>query len=213
MKDLGKQLTIAQSRLEVPCPSETSSMRVWTIQPVEVLAQLEEERVLYADPAYIPKEFRQPYNWMRAQMGRRLPCYDSHYPWWGWHTPRPDLRQSGHLPHGTQGVRLELEINPIEVLLSDFDAWHGVLNSGYLGLNEEEDEAWYRRFEAAVPNRWSWPPPEPWYSDILTSWERVFDLEALAASEYWQPGPRYIQATFEALRLVDVRKCTPFVAR
>ena len=213
MKDLRIPLTIAQSKLETPCSFATSPMRVWTIQPEEVLARLKEERVLYADPACITKEFRHAYDWMRTQMGRCLPHYDGHFPWWGWHTPHPDLRQSGHLERGTKGVRLELEIDPNEVLLSDFDAWHSVLNCGYLGLTEAEDDAWYRRFEAAVPNRWAWPLPEPWYSDILTSWERVFDLEALAASEYWQSEPRYIQATFEALRLVDVRKCTSFVAR
>jgi len=227
MKELNKWLTITQPEIQGrqerrhqfgfgesrPKLSRLSHMRVWTIQPVEVLAQLKEERVLHADPACIPKEFRHAYDWMRAQMMRCIPNYSGHYPWWGWHTPRPDLRQSGHLPHGTQGVRLELEINPIEVLLSDFDAWHSVLNRGYLALNEEEDEAWYRRFEAAVSGRWTWPPLEPWYSDILTSWERVFDLEALAASEYWQPGPHYIQATFETLRLTNVHRVTFFVAR
>ena len=193
--------------------SRLSHMQVWTIQSVEVLAQLKEERVLHADPVRVPKEFRQAYGWMRAQMKQRLPHYDGHHPWWGWYSPRPDLRHSGHLARGTQGMRLELELDPAEVLLSDFDAWHAVLNRGYLGFSEAEDDAWYGRFEAAVPNRWTWPPPEPWYSDILTSWERIFDLETLTASEYWQSEPRYIQATFEALRLVDVRKCTPFVAR
>lgn len=188
-------------------------MRVWTIQPLEVLSRLEDGQVLYANPAHVPQEFRHAYDWMRAQMQRRIPGYGGHYPWWSWHSPRPDLRQSGYLPRGTQGMRLELEIEPSQVLLSDFDAWHLVLNRGYLALYEDEDETWYRRFEAAVPNQWAWPPPEPWHSDIVTSWERVFDLEALAASNYWGEGPHYIQATFEALRLADVRGVTPFVAR
>jgi len=213
MKDLAKRLTIAQSKLEMPCSSDTSPIRVWTIQPVGVLVQLREDRVLHTDPGRIPKEFHHAYDWMRAQMGQRLAYYDGHYPWWGWHTPRPDLRQSAHLPHATQGVRLQLQIDPTEVLLSDFDAWHSVLNRGYLALNVQEDEAWYQRFEAAILNQWPWPPPEPWYSGILTSWERVFDLEALATSEYWQSGPRYIQATFETLRLANVRQATRFVAR
>jgi len=215
MKDLGEKPIVAQSKLETSCSSNAFPTRAWTIQPVEVLARLTAARVLYADPACVPKEFHHAYIWMCAQMKQRLPHYDGHYPWWGWHTPRPDLRGSGHLPRGTQGVRLELELDPAETLLSDFDAWHAVLNRGYLGLSEAEDEAWYRRFEAAVPNPWAWPPPEPWYSDILTSWERIFDLETLAASEYWQSEPRYIQATFETLYLADERKrkCTPFVAR
>jgi len=213
MKDLAKWLTIAQSKLEMLCSSSASPVRVWTIQPVEVLVQLRENRVLHTNPGCIPKEFHHAYDWMRAQMRQRLAHYDGHYPWWGWHTPRPDLRQSAHLPHGTQGVRLELQIDPTEVLLSDFDAWHSVLNHGYLALNVEEGEVWYQRFEAAVLNQRLWPPPEPWYTGILTSWERVFDLVALATSENSQPGPRYIQATFETLRLANVRQATCFVTR
>lgn len=188
-------------------------MRVWTIQPLEVLVRLEAEQILRADPAHVPPEFHYAYDWMRDQMQRRIPGYGGHYPWWGWHSPHPDLRQSGHLPRGTQGVRLELVLEPSQVLLSDFDAWHVVLNRGYLALSEDEDEAWYQRFEAAIPNRWTWPPPEPWHSNILTSWERIFGLETLAASDYWEAEPRHIQATFEVLRLADVRRHTLFMAR
>jgi hypothetical protein len=197
----------------MPHLPEDIPMRVWTIQPVEVLARLEEKQVLHVDPAHIPKEFRHAYDWMRTQMARRIPGCRGHYPWWGWHSPRPDLRCSGHLPRGNRGVRLELELDPAEVLLSDFDAWHVVLNRGYLALSEKEEEAWYQHFEESVPDRWAWPLPEPWHSDILSSWERIFDLEALATSKYWQAGLHYIQATFETLRLADVCHVTSFVAR
>lgn len=189
------------------------AIRVWTIQPLQVLVRLAEEQVLYADPHQIPEEFRHAYDWMRDQMWRRIHGYSGRYPWWGWASPCPDLRQSGHLPRGTRGVRLELALAPVEVLLSDFDAWHVVLNHGYLALSENEEEEWDQRFETAVPNRLAWPPPEPWYADILDSWERIFQLEVLTASDYWGAGPRYIQATFETLRLADVRRRTLFVAR
>lgn len=65
------------------CSSHTSSLRVWTIQRVEVLAQLTTARVLYAAPACVPKESLRAYIWMCAQMRQRLPHYDGHYPWWG----------------------------------------------------------------------------------------------------------------------------------
>ncbi|MCX6029858.1 MAG: DUF3841 domain-containing protein [Chloroflexi bacterium] len=188
-------------------------MRIWTIQPVEVLARLEAEQVLYADPAHIWPEFRGAYDWLAGQMQRRIPGYGGGYPWWGWYNPKPDLRGSGHLPRGTRGVRLELELDPAQLLLSDFDAWHIVLNQGYLALTEAEDEAWDARFRAAVPDSRAWPPSEPWHSEILASWERIFDLEALAASEYWGAGARYVQTTFETLRLADVRERIFFVAR
>ncbi|MCK4355575.1 DUF3841 domain-containing protein, partial [Candidatus Bipolaricaulota bacterium] len=101
MKDLGEKPIVAQSKLGTSCSSNTSPLRVWTIQPAEVLARLTAARVLYADPACVPKEFHHAYIWMCAQMRQRLPHYGGHYPWWGWHTPRPDLRGSGHLPRGT----------------------------------------------------------------------------------------------------------------
>ncbi len=188
-------------------------MRIWTIQPVEVLACLEAEQVLYTDPEYIWPEFRDAYDWLAGQMRQRIPGYGGGYSWWGWRSPKPDLRRSGHLPRGTRGVRLELELDLAQVLLSGFDAWHIVLSRGYLALTEAEDEAWDERFRAAVPDSSVWPAPEPWHSEILASWERIFDLEALAASEYWGTERRYVQATFETLRLADVRRSTLFVAR
>ncbi len=188
-------------------------MRIWTIQPVEVLARLETEQVLYADPDHIWPEFRDAYDWLTGQMQQRISGYGGGYPWWGWYSPRPDLRGSGHLPRDTRGVLLELELDPAQVLPSDFDAWHIVLNRGYLALTEAEDEAWDERFRTAVSDSRVWPPPEPWHSEIRASWERIFDLEALAASEYWGAGARYVQATFETLRLADVRRPTLFVAR
>ncbi|MFO8034331.1 MAG: DUF3841 domain-containing protein [Candidatus Bipolaricaulota bacterium] len=115
-------------------------MRVWTIQPLEALDRLAAERLLYVEPRHVPQEFRHAYDWMRSQMARRVAGCNGRYPWWGWYSPRPVLRRSGHLPRGTPGVRLELELHVDRVLLSDFDSWHAVLNRGYLALTEKEEE-------------------------------------------------------------------------
>lgn len=93
------------------------------------------------------------------------------------------MRQTGHLPRGTQGVRLELELQDQAVLLSDYDAWYIVLNQGYLALNRSPEQSegaaefddFYRRFDAAVADSHAWPPPEPWHTAIVASWERIFD--------------------------------------
>lgn len=84
---------------------------------------------------------------------------------------------------------------------------------GYLALNEAEFDDFYRRFEAAVPKPHAWPPPEPWHTTIVSSWERIFDLDALATSPDWWGPVTYIQVTFECLRLEDVRHVDYFVAR
>lgn len=79
--------------------------------------------------------------------------------------------------------------------------------------NEDEFEDFYRRFDAAVADPHAWPPPDPWYTTIVISWEHVFDLDVLATNPHWSGPACYIQATFECLRLEDVQHVTHFVAR
>jgi hypothetical protein len=107
---------------------------VWTIQPVETWERLQTSGRLYTDGRRIPSELRFAYRWMRQQMQSRISGYGGRYPWWGWAYPKPDLRRAGHLPRSTRGVRLELELLDEEALVSDFNAWHAVLNRGYLAL-------------------------------------------------------------------------------
>ena len=150
---------------------------------------------------------------MRRQMQLRILGYSGRYPWWGWARPKPDLRRTGHLPQGTRGVRLELELADDQVLLSDFDAWHVVLNRGYLALNEAEFDDFYRRFDESVPDPHAWPLPEPWHTLIVSSWERIFDLETQAAASDWWGAVTHIQVTFECLQLRNVQHIACFVAR
>ena len=70
----------SKTRSKIPRLRKTYPVRVWTIQPAGILERLEAERILYVDPAHIPQEFRFAYDWMRTQMGRRIPGYGGHYP-------------------------------------------------------------------------------------------------------------------------------------
>ncbi len=186
---------------------------MWTIQPVETWERLQTSGCLYTDGRRIPSELRFAYRWMRQQMRSRIPGYGGRYPWWGWAHPKPDLRRAGHLPRSTRGVRLELELLDEEALVSDFNAWHAVLNRGYLALDETEFDDFYQHFDVVVPDPHAWPPPEPWHAAIVSRWERIFDLDRLAADpDWWGPGA-YVQVTFECLRLEDARHVDCFVAR
>ena len=81
-----------------------------------------------ADKA-IDSWFRPAYDWMVGQLEQRVKNYPrKKYPIWAWYHPKPGLRRSGHLPCGTSGVRIEFLVSSDRVLLSDFEAWHGVLN-------------------------------------------------------------------------------------
>jgi hypothetical protein len=155
---------------------------------------------------------------MSDQMRLRLPPHHTRVPLWGWYRwqgtkqCRPDLRASGHLARGLPGVRIELELPEDSVLLSDFDSWHCVLNRCFLSLNEQEDETFVRELErTGVEQRW--PYPEPFDLRVVSSWQRIFDLEA--GDVEWR-GPlseRSIQATFWELTIPQIRRVDIFRAR
>ena len=91
----------------------------------------------------------------------------------------------------------------MQVLLSDFFAWHSVLNGGF--YNDSHTEA-------------EWNEKDAWYEalsgkqkgiETLKSWQKVFDVNAFK-NEFCQNG-RYIQATFWKLTkemITDVRYFT-----
>ncbi|MBL8209865.1 MAG: DUF3841 domain-containing protein [Bryobacterales bacterium] len=170
------------------------TLRVWTIQRSGWWQLLQHRGILGGDGERTWPEMRAPYQWMMGQMKQRISGYGGGWPIWFWHTPKPDLRRSAHLPKGTRGVRLELEIPACRALLSDFESWHCVLNNGYLALSEDSD----------IDN--------PTQQQKEASWSRVFDLDALKASGYWGPIDR-IQGVTEYVRLDEVRSAREFLAR
>jgi len=93
---------------------------------------------------------------------------------------------------------LEFLADPDRVLLSDFEAWHAVLNCWYLSLSEEESE--------------NWPPPSPFKEEILKSWERIFDPELLKEHSEWVGGEA-IQACIEKIYVNEVIDVAHFKAR
>jgi hypothetical protein len=147
---------------------------------------------------------------MAEQMKKRLPGCSGRFPLWAWYKPRPDLRRSGHLERGTPGVRLELLVPASRVLLSDFDAWHCVLNRWHLSLTEEEDARWESRLPKGYRPGSELPPELE--RELRASWERIFDLELVAKSG-WVAKEQWVQAVLERIELADVVGVKEFVAR
>lgn len=113
---------------------------------------------------------------------------------------------------GTKGVRIELELDPQEVLLSDFTAWHCPLNNCFLSVNEAECEQ-FDREEREVGYDGRGPRPEPLQSRVFASWERIFDLTPDCRDWRGRFRARDIQATFWELRLSDVKDVTFYTNR
>jgi hypothetical protein len=155
---------------------------------------------------------------MSDQMRLRLPPHRASFPLWGWYRwqglkqCRPDLRASGHLTKGATGVRIEFELPEESVLLSDFSGWHCVLNRCFLSINEQEFEALAVELERAGV-KWRWPFPEPFHGRVVSSWQRIFDLEAGDAQWCAPLSQRSIQATFWELTIPQMRRADIFRAR
>lgn len=109
-------------------------------------------------------------------------------------------------------MRIEFDIPKDKVLLSDFDAWHCVLNKRFLSLTEDEDNAFAAELQRAEAQD-RWPYSESFRSRVVSSWQRIFDLEVGEEGWWGAPSERSIQATFWQLELPQVRHVDKFIAR
>jgi hypothetical protein len=178
-------------------------MRIyWTIQRLAAWEKSKAVGYLVGDPEFIWTEFLEAYKWIMKQMEVRLSHYHGEFPLWLW-TERPDLRKSGHLSKGENGVLLKVELDDSNVLISDFQAWHCVLSNTHCALNEEEDEQLQRDKEI-----------ENIHYDGLKedSWERIFDINLLMESEYWT-GARQNQGVTGRISLNQVIGVRLFCAK
>jgi len=150
--------------------------------------------------------FAPAYEWMAGEMGKMLappPDGVDAWPLWAW------------FRHGKGGVDpdadeyadqdlwvMTFETDPRHVVISDFDAWHYVLQGWYLpdrsapdGGDAEADQFADALNEAGV--EWGdHPYPEPFASRIQNSWKRVFDLSGKTRSK---AAKTKLQATFWVL--------------
>ena len=108
----------------------------------------------------------------------------------------PDLRSSGHLQSGTLGIRLELQVDPTDVLLSDFDLWHYVLNYWYLPSSAKDGDKFERTLrEAGLSFYETKPLPDAKsHQQIVKSWERIFNIEWTQRSLAFPKSRKSIQA-------------------
>jgi len=154
-------------------------MILWMILSAEAFDGLRRRRYLTGDGRRIERHRSQAYAWMAAEMRRRIgsPPGRVRYPLWAWsqwqgpERARPDLRSIRHY-YGGKFVRAEIEVPDDRVLLSDYEAWHYVLNGWYLATSEADADEFDTRLKVAgVPARW--PYPQSFHSRVVGSWQRV----------------------------------------
>lgn len=193
-------------------------MRIWTIQTQAAWDALKSDGVLRARLEHQSSDWPDAYAWMRDQMIRRIgepPLLDA-APLWGWHRwrnegqPRPDLRSIRHYWHPPGPyVLIECDLPDNAVVLSDFDAWHLVLNNRYVSISEEDDDAY--EFEA---RRYHAMPDEGALAalreNFYKSWDRIIDMDALTEPYWHGDQKRSVQACFWQIEAAQVRSVRPF---
>lgn len=195
-------------------------MRLWTIQHEKAFETLEKSGVLTANEnnLFCEDYYRFAYDWLVEQMKLRvgMPPYGIHYPIWAWYQwegkrKRCDLRCGGYAQRGTHLVQLEMEIPDNEVMLSDFDDWHCVLNRGLNSDDEAELDEYYNSIRD-IDNEEFWNNIEK-YPDlvhlrekVIQSWDRIFDMDNIR-------NDASIQATFWLLKKEQVVKEEHFIAK
>lgn len=173
-------------------------MTLWTVQHIDAYNP---PFPLRATTSYAM--FPEAYAWMSEQLAQRVgpPPAGVKYPIWAWYQwegkrKRCDLRCSGYAERGTPMVQLTLEVPSPIVLLSDFDAWHSVLNNSYDANNEEDFDTFNGTQE-----------------DIQRSWERCFDLQRHTPGWDFAPEEKSIQAVLWEVHPGWIKKAEYFIAK
>lgn len=86
---------------------------------------------------------------------------------------------------------LTLDVPNEQILLSDFDMWHVVLNDGYLPLCSKDDRETFTQEEK------------------IASWENVFCWDNI--TDYWK-SPKTTQATLWEIWPEWVKKAEHFIS-
>lgn len=171
----------------------------YSFQTLEAYESLKNNGYLKCPANHASGDFKVAYNWLVGQMDKRLGVVidEGYYPIWVWSTYR-NLNDKGNFAPNQEGVRLTLAIPNKLVLLSDFDAWHAVLNNHELMYTEDE----WEKFECG--------------QSMLTkekSWERIFNLEEVRQSEIWGSPSQWVQGVTPYITLNQVLRVDKFKSK
>ena len=142
-------------------------MRLVTIQDSAAYDELCVTGVLRCNPKFAEwlceDEFRISYDWLAEQMALRVgkPPEDVVYPIWAWYLldgkpAKVDLRKTEFNNYQGEHYALTIEIPDEQVLLSDEENWHYVLNNWFIcGAKNEAEydraEAWFDSLSIKKP--------------------------------------------------------------
>ncbi|MFE5321617.1 DUF3841 domain-containing protein [Paenibacillus sp. NPDC056579] len=167
----------------------------WTLQNEEAWEVFKGQGYLEGNPEYAGYLIKE-YQWMISQMKKRLPNYHGEFPIWLW-PKKPDMRSTGHFDSQTRCVRITIELDDEDVLISDFMEWHIVLSDGFNANNEQEYDDYYAGKLSITKEE---------------SWERIFDLH-IPQNPEWSGTRDWLQGVTGRIYLSNIKKVEHFISR
>ena len=201
-------------------------MQLWTIQNIEWYNELRKNGIIYGARRHIATDWEFSlfgYHWLMNKMGKKIGKrpFAECFPIWAWfqyndsQRRKPDLRSTGFLPKGAKGVRVEINKDDKEVLLSDFMLWSFPFSChSFIGQNEHESVAFDEMLKCKGLDKVNIGKlPKDIRREIIKSWDRVLDMDFDDPYHTSSKGNKAIQATFWTLSLNEIAKVDEFVAR
>ena len=178
-------------------------MIITTIQSQEVY-EICKTQTFYADITksdyYNDQLFISAYKWLISVMETKIKKpIQAEYPIWGWYKyngkNKLDLRQhTKFYPHNSYAITLDIPDD--QVLLSDYESWHAVLNKWILhSLDNEKDfdknDEHFDELRKSDPNKYNELMIQSWYH-IFDLTPNVFSSGTEIQATFWKIEPEWI---------------------
>ena len=188
-------------------------MRLWTSQTIEFYNELMEKGIAYCTRV---SEFAQEndfaYRWIAEQTRKRIgepPMPEIKLPVWAWY--QYDSAKSNKPPKSPRNIQegvsayMEIELPDNEVVLSEYNNWHAVLNlcplTNWKRIGKKTDLLDKKAGRLLDFNEY----PIEIQKEIENSWEAIFDLDRRDKDVGRKhKRNRSIQATFWMLKLEHI---------
>lgn len=185
-------------------------LTLWTVQPKAFWEQMQHTGWLRCDGRkstyQSDPDMRAAYRWMRQQMKLRIPGYSGRFPIWAWPEKKPRKRDYAYDKGVRELVRIKFTAAPRAVLISSFEAWHGVMTPSYIG-KADRGEIFHTLFEEAQEIGMA-ETVARLKADREKSWEAIFDIP-LVTELGWHLPQNDVQAVIEEVHISQVRTVQP----
>lgn len=190
-------------------------MRFWTVHPIEVWEQIQDNGSVRVDPKRLNPDgyVHPPYQWLASRLTSRVTDSSGNLPWFAY-CERPDLRWIRHSRKAGQvNVLIEFFPPPGNAFVFPVWAWNTIFCGKYLAFNRAEQREWNRKmreFNGRTYNTYWGSPFVKLQAELEESWERLFSPK-LPRHSWQRDGMSCLEAVVPVIRLNWVKRVQVFV--